>query len=134
MKLSVIMPAYNERDTILTALERVKAVDIEKEIIIVDTIPLTAVGKVFKPGLRFDAIKRVCRKELAALVEMVRSLEVRVKEDPRHGAQALILIEPSAGIEFTEVAERVNDILARYTFHYELEPGPARRASMEQDR
>jgi dolichol-phosphate mannosyltransferase len=41
MKLSVIMPAYNERDTILTALERVKAVQIEaenlaKEIIVVD--------------------------------------------------------------------------------------------------
>ncbi len=36
MKLSVIMSAYNERDTILTALERVKAVEIEKEIIIVD--------------------------------------------------------------------------------------------------
>ncbi len=36
MKLSIIMPAYNERDTILTALERVKAVEIEKDIIIVD--------------------------------------------------------------------------------------------------
>ncbi len=36
MRLSVIMPAFNERDTILTALERVKAVEIEKEIIIVD--------------------------------------------------------------------------------------------------
>jgi len=36
MKLSVIMSAYNEKDTILTALARVKAVEIEKEIIIVD--------------------------------------------------------------------------------------------------
>ena len=36
MKLSVIMSAYNEKDTILTALERVKAVEIEKEIIVVD--------------------------------------------------------------------------------------------------
>lgn len=36
MKLSVIMSAYNERDTILAVLERVKAVEIEKEIIIVD--------------------------------------------------------------------------------------------------
>jgi len=36
MKLSVIMSAYNERGTILAALERVKAVEIEKEIIIVD--------------------------------------------------------------------------------------------------
>jgi len=36
MKLSIIMSAYNEKDTILAALERVKAVEIEKEIIIVD--------------------------------------------------------------------------------------------------
>ena len=36
MKLSVIMSAYNEKDTILAALERVKTVAIEKEIIIVD--------------------------------------------------------------------------------------------------
>ncbi|MBC7250689.1 MAG: glycosyltransferase family 2 protein [Anaerolineae bacterium] len=39
MKLSVIMAAYNEKDTILTALQRVQAADIspwEKEIIIVD--------------------------------------------------------------------------------------------------
>ncbi len=36
MKLSVIMAAYNEKDTILAALERVRTVEIEKEIIIVD--------------------------------------------------------------------------------------------------
>lgn len=36
MKLSVIMPVYNERSTISEILERVQAVDIEKEIIIVD--------------------------------------------------------------------------------------------------
>jgi len=36
MKLSVIMSAYNEKDSILAALERVKTVAIEKEIIIVD--------------------------------------------------------------------------------------------------
>ena len=36
MKLSVIMPVYNERDTIREILRRVRAVDIEKEIIVVD--------------------------------------------------------------------------------------------------
>jgi len=40
MKLSIIIPVYNERDTILTVLERVRAVDLgpdwEKEIIVVD--------------------------------------------------------------------------------------------------
>ncbi|MEA3402601.1 MAG: glycosyltransferase family 2 protein [Armatimonadota bacterium] len=36
MKLTVVMPVYNERETILAILDRVRAVDIGKEIIIVD--------------------------------------------------------------------------------------------------
>ena len=35
-RLSVIMPAYNERETIAEALRRVKAAPGEKEIIVVD--------------------------------------------------------------------------------------------------
>ncbi len=36
MKLSVVMPVYNERETILEILDRVRAVEVSKEIIIVD--------------------------------------------------------------------------------------------------
>jgi len=36
MKLSVVMPAFNERDTIRTIVDRVRAVPIEKEILIID--------------------------------------------------------------------------------------------------
>ncbi len=36
MKLSIIIPCYNEKDTILEVLERVEQVPIDKEIIIVD--------------------------------------------------------------------------------------------------
>jgi len=36
LKLSVIMPVYNERDTIAQILKKVRAVDLEKEIIVVD--------------------------------------------------------------------------------------------------
>jgi len=36
VKLSVIIPAYNEKDTIVEIIERVAAVPIEKEIIVVD--------------------------------------------------------------------------------------------------
>ncbi|MCM8818096.1 MAG: glycosyltransferase family 2 protein [Candidatus Omnitrophica bacterium] len=36
MKLSVIIPVYNEKDTILKILEKVKQVNVEKEIIVVD--------------------------------------------------------------------------------------------------
>ncbi|MBU2568394.1 MAG: glycosyltransferase family 2 protein [Elusimicrobia bacterium] len=36
MKLSIIIPVYNEKETVLKLLERVRAVPIDKEIIIVD--------------------------------------------------------------------------------------------------
>lgn len=36
MKLSIVIPVYNERDTILTVLGKVKALNREKEIIVVD--------------------------------------------------------------------------------------------------
>ena len=36
MKISVVMPIYNERDTLREILRRVREVDIEKEIICVD--------------------------------------------------------------------------------------------------
>ena len=36
MKLSVVIPVYNEKNTILEVLERVRAVDLLKEIIVVD--------------------------------------------------------------------------------------------------
>src|SRR6185503_1578854 len=38
MKLSVLMPVYNERGTLAEILRRVQAVDIEKEIIVVDNV------------------------------------------------------------------------------------------------
>ncbi|MDH4011347.1 MAG: glycosyltransferase, partial [Desulfobacterales bacterium] len=36
MKISVIIPVYNEKSTISEIIARVRAVDLEKEIIIVD--------------------------------------------------------------------------------------------------
>jgi glycosyltransferase involved in cell wall biosynthesis len=36
MKLSVVIPVYNEKETLLEILERVRRVDLPKEIIVVD--------------------------------------------------------------------------------------------------
>ena len=36
VKLSIIIPVYNEKDTLRTLLTRVEAVDYEKEIVLVD--------------------------------------------------------------------------------------------------
>jgi fatty-acyl-CoA synthase len=94
---------------------------IPKEIRVIDQIPLTTVGKVFKPALRWDAIKRVYESELKALGETVESVEVRVDEDKVHGSLATIIIKGGQRVPAKDIETRVNEILAPYTIKYRIE-------------
>ena len=58
-KLSVIMPVYNERETIEEALRRVKAVPIEKEIVVVDLRDHIATGFVTRSSVEARVGDRV---------------------------------------------------------------------------
>ncbi|MFH1629604.1 MAG: AMP-binding protein, partial [Pseudomonadota bacterium] len=94
---------------------------IPKEVVILDQIPLTPVGKIFKPALRWEAIKQVYRKELQALGEMVDSVEITVREDKVHGSLAIITVRPASGVSAGEIENKVDEILARYTVRFHLE-------------
>ncbi|MEK6531943.1 MAG: glycosyltransferase family 2 protein [Deltaproteobacteria bacterium] len=48
IRLSVVIPVYNERDTIREIIRRVKAVDIQKEIIIVDDFSTDGTREILK--------------------------------------------------------------------------------------
>ena len=48
MKLSVVIPVFNERDTVRAVVERVAAVPFEKEIIVVDDCSTDGTGDVLK--------------------------------------------------------------------------------------
>lgn len=93
---------------------------IPKEVVIIDEIPLTPVGKIFKPALRWEAIRRVYQKELEALGAMAESVAVTVSEDKIHGSLAGISIKPASGVSNEALKNRVAEILARYTIRYEL--------------
>jgi glycosyltransferase involved in cell wall biosynthesis len=56
VKLSVVIPVYNERDTIREILERVKSVDLEKEIVVVDDFSTDGTRDVLN-GLDDEEIK-----------------------------------------------------------------------------
>jgi fatty-acyl-CoA synthase len=94
---------------------------VPKEISIIDEIPLTPVGKIFKPALRWQAIGKVYRKELEALDELVESVEVSVNEDKIHGSLAVITLKALPDISLAEIRRKADDILARYTVKYLLE-------------
>jgi fatty-acyl-CoA synthase len=93
---------------------------VPKEIVITDRIPLTAVGKVFKPALRWDAIRRVYEQELKALGDQVEGCEVTVGEDKTHGTAAAIRVKASEGADTEAIKARIHELLARYTVHFEV--------------
>ncbi len=94
---------------------------VPKEIIIKKEIPLTPVGKIFKPALRWDAAKRTYERELRALGDMVEAFEVNVGEDKLHGTKVTIRVKPAEGRDLEAVRNRISDILTSYTLYYEVE-------------
>ena len=98
---------------------------IPKEIHIVDPMPVTAIGKIFKPALRYDAIKRVFDTELAQLAGFVDSIEVRVGEDKVHGTLALVTATPTSSTDASALRQQIDQILGRFTVRYEVRVGDA---------
>ena len=84
-------------------------------------MPLTPVGKIFKPALRWEAIKQIYGEELEALGDLVDSVDVMVREDKVHGSLATITIKPASEALAQEIKEKVDEILTRYTIRYHLE-------------
>jgi fatty-acyl-CoA synthase len=91
-----------------------------KQIIIVDPMPVTAVGKIFKPALRYDAIKKVFNAELAPLSDIAESIDVQVKEHKVHGTTAIITAKPASGTDAESLRQRISDVLGHFTVHYEI--------------
>ncbi|MBW2062467.1 MAG: acyl-CoA synthetase [Deltaproteobacteria bacterium] len=94
---------------------------IPKEICILDEIPLTPVGKIFKPSLRWDATRRIYEAELKNLGDLADSVEVTVGEDKLHGSLATLVVKAASGASKEAIEEKVMELLSRYTIKYRLE-------------
>ncbi|MGD9975229.1 MAG: acyl-CoA synthetase [Desulfatirhabdiaceae bacterium] len=94
---------------------------VPKEIVILNQIPLTPVGKIFKPALRWNAIQRVYAEELKSLGDTVQSIDVTVQEDKTHGTLAIITLKPASGMNSSDISRQVDEILARYTIRYQVQ-------------
>jgi fatty-acyl-CoA synthase len=94
---------------------------IPKEIAIIDEVPLTPVGKIFKPALRWQAIQKTYQTELAAIGDMAESIDVTVSEDKVHGSLAAITIKAAANASADQIKAEVDKLLTRYTVRYTVE-------------
>jgi fatty-acyl-CoA synthase len=79
---------------------------IPKKGILIDEMPLTPVGKIFKPALRWESIKRVYQAELQALGDSAAFVEVTVGEDNIHGSMSTLTIKPASGVANDEIEKK----------------------------
>ncbi len=88
---------------------------------IVDALPVTGVGKIFKPALRWEQAERVFSEALAPLATEGATLTVAVGEDRRRGTLARVEIAAPATVDRAGVEERVARLLGRHALPHEVE-------------
>ncbi len=93
---------------------------IPKEVFILEVMPLTAVGKIYKPKLRWLAIEHVYRKALAGVVKLVDSLEVNVGASNVYGSLATIKVKLLAEVDKAEISRQITDKLGPFMIKFEL--------------
>jgi fatty-acyl-CoA synthase len=86
----------------------------------IDPMPLTGVGKVFKPQLRWDAATRALTKVLAPLAEKGIACSVHVGPHGSHGSIATVTVADIAEHKGADIAKEVQTIFAPFVLRHEI--------------
>jgi fatty-acyl-CoA synthase len=94
-----------------------------KEIVLVEKMPLTDVGKPAKVQLRLDAARRAFT---AALADVVGGGQIGVSmvADAKKGHRAAIQVTPAAGANREEIEGHIRERMKYYSTAYEIEWAP----------
>ena len=94
---------------------------IPKTITILDQMPVTAVGKIFKPPLRCDAVRRVYTEALSAILPAHFPLEVQVEPNHQHGMLATLILAGVPEEQRAHVQEQIERTLGVYVVKYQIQ-------------
>ena len=84
---------------------------------LIETMPLTGVGKIFKPALRHDAAIKVFMADLASLSGKGVDISVNVDNLPVHGSLATVTVK---GGDQASLAPIIAEKLGPYTLRHEV--------------
>ena len=90
------------------------------EVIVLDKLPLTDVGKPRKPELRHDAAKRVFSEILGAVDDDGVGIEVDVGDHAVHGTLATVRLASNGSGENAEIERRVHELLDPFQIQHEI--------------
>jgi fatty-acyl-CoA synthase len=88
------------------------------QVVPIPMMPLTGVGKIFKPALRLDATQRAFAAALAPLLAEGVRAEVTVRNDPTHGTLAVV---QATGAPREVVAKRCSELLGGFQIRHVVE-------------
>ena len=87
---------------------------------VIDSVPLTGVGKVFKPALRLDAAERMVAALLADLVPAGASLDVAVQAHEVHGNLISVRLAGVAAVQREALEARLHERLNPLVMRHEV--------------
>jgi fatty-acyl-CoA synthase len=90
------------------------------QVIPIDPMPLTGVGKVFKPQLRWDAATRVFTGALAPIRERGIKCKVEVGPHGSHGSVATVTLTYVPEDQRAAVADEVHRLLDPFVMRHEV--------------
>jgi fatty-acyl-CoA synthase len=93
---------------------------VPSEVLVRDSLPLTAVGKIFKPELRFDATRRVLEAALQKVGGDAAAFSVTVGADSTHGTFARIEASERSSGARAALEPKAREALGGFSVRYEL--------------
>src|SRR4030088_2317712 len=97
---------------------------IPKEVLLVDKLPLTDVGKPDKAALRKQIAELTFRSVLSTAIGLSCEegrLKVSVRQHPRQGTQVSIGLAPPPGADRGVLAATIDGVMGQYAFPYTIE-------------
>jgi fatty-acyl-CoA synthase len=97
---------------------------IPKEVIVVDKLPLTDIGKPDKVALRREIAERTFRSTLAEATGLScddGELNVFMRPHPRQGTQVSIVVTPPPRADRAVLAANIEGVMGQYAFPYDID-------------
>ena len=93
---------------------------IPKEVMILDTLPVTGVGKIHKPTLNLLEIEKAVERELSTLTDHSDSVAIKAVADPKFGSIVNITVGKGSPEKEDGLIGKIKELLSGYSFRYEL--------------
>ena len=94
------------------------------QVALIPVMPVTGVGKIYKPALRLEAARYAFEAAIAPLREEGTTATVTVRNDPAYGTLAAVRITASAGASREAITERCSELLGGFQIRHAVEFAP----------